>query len=130
MNNYDSIMDHPHHQSKTRPHMSMVARAAQFSPFAALVGYDESVAETQRLTEEKITLDPDAVLAINRTLSEIQPGRTTAAITCFIPDSLKEGGTYTIVSGVVKKIDVLEEKVIMKDGTVIPTDDIFDIEII
>ncbi len=108
----------------------MVARAAQFSPFAALVGYDESVAETQRLTEEKITLDPDAVLAINRTLSEIQPGRTTAAITCFIPDPLKEGGTYTIVSGVVKKIDVLEEKVIMKDGTVIPTDDIFDIEII
>ncbi len=130
MNDYSSIMDHPHHRSKTRPHMSMVARAAQFSPFAALVGYDESVAEVQRMTDERITLDPDAIAEINRTLSKIRPGKTTVAITCFIPDPVKEGGTYTIITGEVKKTDTLEGKVIMTDGTVIPTEDIFDIDII
>ena len=130
MNDYSSIMDHPHHRSKTRPHMSMVARAAQFSPFAALVGYDESVADVQRMTDERITLDPDAIAEINRTLSKISPGETTVAITCFIPDPVKEGGTYTIITGEVKKTDTLEGKVIMTDGTVIPTEDIFDIDII
>ena len=130
MNDYSSIMDHPHHRSKTRPHMSMVARAAQFSPFAALVGYDESVAEVQRMTDERITLDPDAIAEINRTLSKISPGETTVAITCFIPDPVNEGGTYTLITGEVKKTDTLEEKVIMTDGTVIPTEDIFDIDII
>lgn len=48
MNDYSDIIDHPHYQSKTRPHMPMSSRAAQFSPFAALTGYGESVEETAR----------------------------------------------------------------------------------
>ena len=52
MDKYSDIIDHPHHQSKTRPHMSMSNRAAQFAPFAALSGYDESIREVERLTEE------------------------------------------------------------------------------
>ena len=43
MNDYSDIIDHPHYQSKKRPHMSMYDRAAQFSPFAALTGYEETV---------------------------------------------------------------------------------------
>ena len=54
MNSYNDIIDHPHYQSKTRPHMSMINRAAQFAPFAALSGYEESVAETARLSREQI----------------------------------------------------------------------------
>ena len=46
MNDYSSIIDHPHYRSKTHPHMSATARAAQFSPFAALSGYDEAVEDT------------------------------------------------------------------------------------
>ena len=30
---YADIIDHPHWQSPTRPHMSLYDRAAQFSPF-------------------------------------------------------------------------------------------------
>ena len=52
MSDYSRIIDHPHHQSNTRPHMSMTARAAQFSPFAALVGYDDLVEEAGRLSSE------------------------------------------------------------------------------
>ncbi|SDJ08834.1 hypothetical protein SAMN04487760_102183 [Lachnospiraceae bacterium G41] len=58
MNDYSDIIDHPHYQSKTRPHMSMYDRAAQFSPFAALTGYEESVVETAKEETERMNLLP------------------------------------------------------------------------
>ncbi|MCR5591687.1 MAG: YolD-like family protein [Lachnospiraceae bacterium] len=127
MSDYSSIINHPHHQSKTRPHMSMTARAAQFSPFAALTGYGEAVEETGRLTDEKIILDEDSIEELNRKLNMISQGKSDVAITHFLPDALKMGGSYIISSGSVKKIDAVENKVIMEDGTVIPIEDIFDI---
>lgn len=127
MSTYDRIIDHVHHTSNRRPHMSMINRAAQFSPFAALVGYDEAVTETARLTGEKIILDDDAVAAINRTLMQIDSGKTSVAITHFVPDMFKSGGEYLITSGTVKKIDRIEQTVILTDGTSIHIDDIFDI---
>jgi len=127
MSTYDRIIDHVHHTSDRRPHMSMINRAAQFSPFAALVGYDEAVMETARLTGEKIILDDDAVAAINRTLMQIDSGKTSVAITHFVPDMFKSGGEYLITSGTVKKIDRIEQTVIFTDGTSIHIDDIFDI---
>lgn len=53
---YDDMLDLPHHQSSTKPRMSVSNRAAQFSPFAALTGYDAEIRETARLTDEKIEL--------------------------------------------------------------------------
>ncbi len=130
MSDYSSIIDHPHHQSATRPRMSMTARAAQFSPFAALSGYGEAVDETARLTEEKVILDEDAIAQINRKLVMTQESPAQVAITYFAEDVLKEGGTYVVAAGEVRKIDTAERKVIMNDGTVIPVDDIFDISFI
>ena len=49
---YDDIIHLPHHVSETRAHMPMLDRAAQFSPFAALTGYDAAVVETARLTDQ------------------------------------------------------------------------------
>lgn len=51
---YEDIIDHPHYQSKTRPHMSNRNRAAQFAPFAALTGYDEAIKETERKAIERV----------------------------------------------------------------------------
>lgn len=56
---YDDIINLPHHLSKTRPQMSILDRAAQFSPFAALTGYDDAIHETGRLTDEKIDLSEE-----------------------------------------------------------------------
>ena len=56
-NDYSDIINHPHYVSKTRPQMSEIERAAQFSPFAALTGYDAAIKETGRLTDTKIELD-------------------------------------------------------------------------
>ena len=54
MNNYDDIINLPHHVSKKHPRMSLEARSAQFAPFAALTGYDEVIEETTRLSEQKV----------------------------------------------------------------------------
>ena len=57
--NYEDIINLPHHVSSKRPQMSMLDRAAQFSPFAALTGYDDAIHETGRLTDEKIDLSEE-----------------------------------------------------------------------
>lgn len=57
MSDYSDIIDHPHYQSKTRPHMSMYDRAAQFSPFAALTGYEE-FEETAREETDRMNMLP------------------------------------------------------------------------
>ena len=46
---YEDMLDMEHHVSSRHPHMSMRERAAQFSPFAALTGYDEAVEDTVRV---------------------------------------------------------------------------------
>ena len=45
---YDDIINLPHPTSRKHPRMSMHDRAAQFSPFAALVGYGDAIKETEK----------------------------------------------------------------------------------
>ena len=66
---YDDIINLPHHVSETRQPMSMMDRAAQFSPFAALTGYDAAIEETARLTDSKIELDEGALDMLNAKVS-------------------------------------------------------------
>ena len=56
---YDDLLDLPHHVSESRPQMPMSDRAAQFSPFAALTGYGDAIAETARLTEQRVELSEE-----------------------------------------------------------------------
>lgn len=49
----------------THPHMTAIDRAAQFSPFAALIGHDVAIKETPRLTNERIDLDGYWKVALN-----------------------------------------------------------------
>ena len=62
MNNehkYDDIINLPHHVSQRHPQLGCDSYAAQFSPFAALTGYDGVVAEVARTTDQRIELDED-----------------------------------------------------------------------
>lgn len=128
---YDDIINLPHHQSPTRPHMSNHDRAAQFSPFAALVGYGDAVKETARLTDERTELDEDARAALDAAFQSLQRGHDgqQVSITYFKRDLKKAGGVYLSATGNIKKTDVLERTIIMDDGTVIPMDDILDIQV-
>lgn len=128
---YDDIIHLPHHVSKTRPQMSMMDRAAQFSPFAALTGYDAAIKETGRLTDEKIELGEETKAVLDRKqryLSDMISVQPEITVTYFLPDERKSGGTYFSVTGKLKRIDEYERMMILTDGKKIPLDDIMDIE--
>ena len=126
---YNDIINLPHHQSATRPHMSNYDRAAQFSPFAALTGHDEAIKETARITDRKIELDEYTKEDLNSKLQIIGDNLgTEVAITYFQPDEKKSGGAYLTITGCVKRIDEYEHLVIMTDGKKINIDDIYNLQ--
>ncbi|MDD4690511.1 MAG: YolD-like family protein [Eubacteriales bacterium] len=129
--NYDDIINLPHHQSARRAHMSNYDRAAQFSPFAALTGYDDAVKETARLTDRKVELDEYELQSLNEKLNRIQDAlneEPEVSITYFVADNKKSGGSYKTISGIVKQIDEFEHLVLMRNGMKIPIEDIFEID--
>lgn len=129
---YDDIINMPHHVSSTHPHMSDMDRAAQFSPFAALTGYDDAVKETARLTEQRIELDEYEKEEINARLQYINrvlPDSPEIVIKHFEKDMLKDGGSYVMSDGYVKKIDGYENAIVMMDGKIIYIDNIVKIQI-
>ena len=128
---YDDIIDLPHHVSVSRPRMSMIDRAAQFSPFAALTGYDAAIKETGRLTNERIELTEDSRAVLDRKqqlLLDNLADHPEASVTYFVPDERKSGGAYVTVTGIVKKVDDYQRLLILTDGTKIPLDEILDME--
>lgn len=128
---YDDIINLPHHVSSTRPHMPMSDRAAQFSPFAALSGYDAAVKETARLTTERIELAEDARTALEEKLgllSDTISDAPTVTITYFQPDRKKAVGEYVRYTGIVKGYKESENALAFADGTEIPLSSIFDLD--
>lgn len=127
---YDDIIDLPHHVSPKRPRMDRIDRAAQFSPFAALTGYDAAIKETGRLTDERIELSEESHAALDRKqqlLLDNLADRPEVSVTYFVPDERKSGGAYVTVTGRVKKVDEPGRLLILTDGTKIPLDEIQDL---
>lgn len=130
---YSDIIHMPHHVSATRKHMSIADRAAQFSPFAALTGYETAIKETARLTEERIELDEDgkALLDVRlRKLLGIQSSHPYVKITFFQSDVRKKGGAYVTVEQHLKKIDSYGNQIVLENDKNIPINDIIEIDIL
>lgn len=128
---YDDIINLPHRVSASHPNMSALDRAAQFSPFAALTGYEDAVKETARLTNERVELDEGSKAVLNDRLCMIQntlEDQPQVSITYFKPDNKKAGGAYITITGGVKKIDEYERSIAMQDATKIPIDEIISID--
>ena len=128
MGAYDDIIHLPHPTSVRHPRMSMIDRAAQFSPFQALTGYGDAIQETARLTGEKVELTEEEKAVLDEKLRFLTDTGNEAAFTYFQPDGKKSGGTYVTVLGAIKKLDPLEGRLVLADGTAIPIDDILEIE--
>lgn len=131
MGNYDDIIDLPHHISETHPPMSRADRAAQFSPFAALTGYDAAVRETARVTERRIELDEGVKAELNARLNcilEHLSEHPQVSITYFMPDEKKSGGAYRTVTGAVRKLDSFAKTLTLVDGTVVPMEEMVHVE--
>ena len=112
---YGDIINLPHHQSATRKHMSLYDRAAQFSSYKALSGYEDMVIEEARLTGSEIELSEIDMEMLNqkvRLLGDMLAAGTHPHITltCFKPDAFKAGGEYVTISGYLKKIDDIRMK--------------------
>ena len=129
---YEDILHLPHHTSRTRTPMPMSDRAAQFSPFSALTGYNDAVTETARLTDEKTELNEEALTVLNRKY-QILAGHLDEepeiTITYFKPDGKKAGGAYAVVEGTVKRLDPVEHTIVMENGIKIPMEDVVDLDV-
>lgn len=131
MGKYDDIINLPHPTSQKRPRMSVQDRAAQFSLFAALTGYDAAIRETARLTEERIELNEYEQAVLDQRITLLQEhlkDLPEVTITYFQPDERKEGGKYRSLTGVVKKIDPYERQIILADQSRIPIESILNLE--
>lgn len=128
--NYDDIIDLPHYVSKTRPQMSRRDRAAQFSPFAALTGYEDAAEETARLTDNRLIPDEEWAArldsAVNLILDNIG-NNPEITVTYFVQDLKKSGGKYREYTGCVRTFNEYDKILIFKDGTEIALHDIYDI---
>lgn len=127
---YEGIIDHEHHVSARHPRMSMLDRAAQFAPFAALTGYDDVIRETGRQTDSRLEMDEYLAGKLNGRLAMIAEhieDRPPVTLVVFEQDSRKNGGRYTTVEGRVRTIDFLERKLILTSGRHVSLDDIADI---
>ena len=116
-NPYSDIIHLPHHKAPNRPHMSMYDRAAQFSPFAALTGFEGVIAETGRLTDRKVELSESEKVLLDQKLTLIDDviqdkHHPEITVVYFVPDYLKDGGEYEEYTGKVRHIDKVERTVV------------------
>lgn len=116
---YDDIIDLPHHVSERHPQMSMYNRAAQFAPFAALTGHNAAITEVARLTEAEQELSESDAEVLNRKLAYLHSldEKPTISVTYFVPDDMKEGGSYHTATGIVKSVETDKGVLQFENGT-------------
>ena len=115
---YADIIDMPHWQSPSRPHMSLYDRSAQFASYKALSGYGDMVAEEARLTDRRLTLEEQELNVLNQKLTLVSDvladgQKPELTFTVFKPDEHKDGGSYVDITDKVKRIDTANRKVIL-----------------
>ena len=128
---YDDILHLPRPVSTRHARMSMTDRGAQFSPFAALVGYEKVLEESARLTEAETFLDESGKELLDRKLrylaDHLEQARQIRFL-CYRPDERKAGGSFLWLEGIVKKIDLYRRTVVLEDGQEFAIEDIRAIE--
>ena len=130
-NKYDDIINLPHHESKTHPHMSVYDRSAQFAPFAALVGYEEAIEDSKVIKDKRIVLVSDKIEEISHTLLLLSihiEERPLVEVTYYKEN--KKSGQYVRLQANLKKIDNPSKELIFTNKAVINIKDIIDINML
>ena len=130
MRSYDDIKNLKRPQYPDLPPMSIHDRAAQFSPFAALVGYEDAVEETERLTDRRREMLEDEINELNRQLGELASrlqDRPKIRVTYFIPDKKKDGGRYASKVGNARTIDQYNNTIVFTDGETVAIKDMYSV---
>ncbi|MBR6290483.1 MAG: hypothetical protein IKR53_03480 [Clostridia bacterium] len=125
------MIDLPRPESGKHPRMSRLARAAQFSAFAALTGYEDYISEEGRLTDSRGELDEDEKNLLDlklRILEENAERSPEITVTVFVPDRTKSGGKYVTETGRFKKIDKEKQELVTENGGTFPVGDILAVD--
>ena len=125
---YDDIINMRHHVSTRHQRMSQSDRAAQFSPFSALTGYEAALSESAR---ERIELDEQEQQRLDEKLNRLRgcaKERPMVCITHFVPDERKQGGAYVTEQVCVRRVDAYARMVCITGGGSIAFGDIIGIE--
>ncbi len=131
MGKYDDIINLDRPISKNHRPMPIENRAAQFAPFAALVGYDDAVEETARITDRKIELTEEMKQDLDNILMEIRnssDSEKSVTVTYFVPDILKDGGSYVTETVIIKRIDDIYKQLILSDKRKIDIKNVLKLE--
>lgn len=132
MESYEDIINLPHFEPKYHPRMDAYSRAAQFAPFKALIGYEDDIKETSRLTDKKIEISEDKKKQMNEILFFLKENikeKWIVTLTYFVPDSKKEGGIYQEYEGIIKAINETSHTLVFISGKKIRWDDIYQIHL-
>lgn len=132
MESYEDIINFPHFEPKYHPRMDAYSRAAQFAPFKALIGYEDDIKETSRLTDKKIEISEDKKKQMNENLFFLKENikeKWIVTLTYFVPDIKKDGGLYQEYEGTIKAINETNHTLIFTSGKKIRWDDIYQIHL-
>ncbi len=130
MGAYEDILHLPHHRSEKHPPMSMRDRAAQFSSFRALTGYEDALGETARLTDERIERSEEEQQRLDAILQHLErrlPERPAVTVTYFRPDDRKAGGAYLQHTGSLRTIDRVNGRLVFADKWTVALEDVYDL---
>lgn len=132
LDKYKDIINIIHHEPNTKhPRMTITQRAAQFAPFAALTGYEESIKEKGRSVLRIPTLTDDDISILNDKLNYLKENLDTkVSIEYFILDEFKEGCRLVQKEGKIKRIDEVNRFIKFEDNVIINLDNIINIYII
>lgn len=128
---YDDMIDLSKPISKKHLPMARENRAAQFSPFAALSGFDEAIRETDRQTEEKRELSGDQTAELDRIMEKLKEKKKIqpwVQVTYFQKDAKKKGGAYRRIEGRFRGMAEEGRELLLADGRQIPLEDVFWLE--
>ena len=129
---YDDIKHLSRPQYDDLPPMSMHDRAAQFSPFAALVGYGDAVEETARPTDSRIELGEDMIDELNQSINQLLltlDEKRQIKVIYFVSDERKAGGRYLEKTGMVQRFDSFNHALVFSDGEKIAVNDLYQVVI-
>ena len=128
---YRDMLDLPRPVSRRHKPMARENRAAQFSPFAALTGYEELIEEGSRWTEQQVVLGEEAIEELNRALQKLPhkiARKEPVELVYFEKDPFKAGGAYQRYNGRVLKMDEVEEWIMLEGGSKIHFEDIVEMQ--
>ena len=115
---YLKIIELPHHTSATHKPMPLYNRAAQFSPFAALTGFEGAIEETARLTDGIRDISDSEREKLDAALAGLMRNpdpKADVRITYFVPDAKKEGGEYVTEKVRIRRVDTDCREIVTMD---------------